>query len=96
MSKNDDVADRLALPLELSSVHSVFLVSIFKKYIPDPLHVLRHEPLEIREDSTYIEKPIRIIDTKEQKLRTRTIHWVKVLWENYGPEEATWELWDQV
>ena len=43
-----------------------------------------------------MEKPVRIIDTKEQELRNRTIHWVKVLWENHEPEEATWELWDQV
>ena len=96
MSKIGDVAYRLALPPELSGVHNVFHVSMLKKYVPDPSHVLRHEPLEIREDATYVEKPIQIIDTKEQELRTRTIQWVKVLWENHGPEEATWELRDQV
>ena len=58
--------------------------------------MVQHEPLEIREDATYVEKPVRIIDTKEQELRNRTIHWVKVLWENHEPEEATWELRDQV
>ena len=96
VSKIGDVAYRLALPPELSGVHNVFHVSMLKKYVPDPSHVLRHEPLEIREDATYVEKPIQIIDTKEQELRTRTIQWVKVLWENHGPEEATWELRDQV
>ena len=58
--------------------------------------MLRHEPLEIREDATYIKKLVRIIDKKEQELRNWTIHWVKVLWENHEPEEATWELRDQV
>ncbi|XXG53634.1 hypothetical protein AAC387_Pa03g1701 [Persea americana] len=82
---------RLALPPELSSVHNIFHVSMLKKYVPDPLHVFRHEPLEIKEDATYVGKPIQIIDTKEQELRTWTIHWVKVLWENHGPEEVTWE-----
>ena len=43
-----------------------------------------------------MEKPVRIIDTKEQELRNRTINWVKVLWENHEPEEATWEIRDQV
>ena len=50
-----DVAYRLALPLELSGVHNVFHVSMLKKYVSDPSHVLRHEPLEIREDATYVE-----------------------------------------
>jgi hypothetical protein len=96
VSKICDVAYRLALPPELSSVHNVFHVSMLKKYVSDPSHVLRHEPLEIREDATYVKKPIQIIDTKAQELRTRTIQWVKVLWENHELEEATWELWDQV
>ena len=74
MSKIGDVAYRLALPPELSCIHSVFHVSMLKKYVLDPLHILRHEPLEIREDATYVEKHVQIIDTKEQELRTRTIH----------------------
>ena len=69
---------------------------MLEKYVRDPTHVLQHEPLEIREDATYVDKPVKIIDTKEQELRNRTIHWVKVLWENHEPEEATWELRDQV
>ena len=89
VSKIGDVAYRLALLSELSGVHNVFHVSVLKKYVPNPLHVLRHEPLEIREDATYVEKPVQIIDTKEQELRTPTIHWVKVLWESHRPEEAT-------
>lgn len=69
---------------------------MLKKYVSNPTHVLLHEPLEIREDASDVERPSRIIDTKEQELRNRTIHWVKVLWENHEPEEATWELRDQV
>ena len=85
-----------ALPPELSGVHNVFHVSMLKKYVPNLSHVLRHEPLEIREDATYVEKPVQINDTKEQELRTQTIHWVKVFWGNHRPEEATWERRDQV
>ena len=96
LSKIGDVAYRLALPPELSGVHNVFHVSMLKKYVPNPSHVLQHEPLEIREDASYVEKPVRIVDTKEQELRNRTIHWVKVQWKNHEPEEATWELREQV
>ena len=35
------VAYRLDLPPELSKVHNVFHVSMLRKYIPDPSHVLR-------------------------------------------------------
>ena len=45
---------------------------------------------------TYDEKPLRVIDVNEQGLRTWTIRWVKILWEHHSPEEATWELEEQV
>ena len=41
------VAYKLALPSELVSVHNVFYVSMLKKYIPDPSHVLSQEPIEV-------------------------------------------------
>ena len=44
------VAYRLALPPKLSSVHNVFHVSMLRKYISDPSHVLGHEPIEVHED----------------------------------------------
>ena len=96
LSRIGEVAYRLALPPELSEVHNVFHVSMLKKYVSDPSLVLGHEPLEIQEDATYVGKPVAIINAKQQELRNRTIHWVKVLWENHEPEEATWELRDQV
>ena len=40
LSKVGDVAYRLALPPELFEVHNVFHVSMLKKYIPNPSHVL--------------------------------------------------------
>ena len=63
--KVGDVANRLTLPLELSRVHNVFHISMLKKYVPNPSHVLQHEPLEIQEDASYVEKSVKIVDTKE-------------------------------
>lgn len=93
-SRIEDVAYHPALPLELAGVHNVFQVSMLK-YILDPSHILSYELLEIEEDAAYIEKPMRANDTTERVLRTKIIYWVKVLWDNHGPEEATWELPDQ-
>ncbi|KAL5550449.1 hypothetical protein UlMin_000625 [Ulmus minor] len=83
------VAYKLALPSELSTVHNVFHVSMLQKYISDPSHVLESEPIEIREDLTYEEQPVQILDRKDKALRNKVIPLVKVLWRNHKVEEAT-------
>ncbi|CAL2238353.1 unnamed protein product [Prunus armeniaca] len=85
------VAYRLALPTELSRIHDVFHVSMLRKYMPDPSYVLEHQPVELSEDLTYKEQPVQILDRKEQRLRSRSIPVVKVLWRSQAVEEATWE-----
>ena len=84
-----DVAYRLKLPPEFAGVHDVFHVSMLRKYVRDPSHVIRYDEVQVKPNSTYVERPLRIIDEKEQVLRTRTIRWVKLLWDHHGPEEAT-------
>ena len=69
---------------------------MLKKYVEDPTYVLHYQPLDIKPDASYIARLVTVIDTKEQVLRTQTIHWVKVQWEHHTPEAATWELRDQV
>ncbi|KAL5568676.1 hypothetical protein UlMin_025251 [Ulmus minor] len=83
------VTYKLALPSELSTVHNVFHVLMLRKYISDPSHVLESEPIEIREDLTYEEQPVQILDRKNKALRNKVIPLVKVLWRNHKVEEAT-------
>ncbi|KAL5573610.1 hypothetical protein UlMin_023207 [Ulmus minor] len=90
------VAYKLALPPELSSVHNVFHVSMLKKYVSDPSHVLEHEPIQVNEDLTYEENPVQILDRKDKTLRNKVIPLVKVLWRNHKIEEATWEREDDM
>ncbi|XP_052187706.1 uncharacterized protein LOC127798285 [Diospyros lotus] len=85
------VAYRLALPVALSNIHDVFHVSQLRKHEPDPTQVLRNETIEIRNDLTYPEEPVRILDQRDQVLRNKVIPLVKVLWGNHDEEEATWE-----
>ena len=85
------VAYRLDLPPELSKVHNVFHVSMLRKYIPDPSHVLRDQPVELKDNLTYKEQPMQIVDRREKILRNKVIPLVKVLWGNHGIKEATWE-----
>ncbi|CAL2250755.1 unnamed protein product [Prunus armeniaca] len=90
------VAYRLALPPELSRVHDVFHVSMLRKYMPDPSHVLEYQPVELEEDLSYEEQPVQILDRKEQRLRSRSIPVVKVLWRSQTVEEAIWEPEEQM
>ena len=73
------VAYILELPLELSKVHNVFHVSMLRKYIPDPSHVLRDHPVELKDNLTYKEQPMQMVDRREQILRNKVIPLVKVL-----------------
>ena len=91
VSKVGPVAYRLKLPPKLSRIHDIFHVSILRKYISDPSHVLREHPVQLKENLTYEETPVQIIDRKEQVLRSKVIHLVKVLWKNHEREAATWE-----
>ena len=85
------VAYKLALSEELSQIHNVFHVSMLRKYIFDPSHILTDLPMQIEKNFTYEERPIEILDRKDKVLRTKTIPLVKVLLRNHSNEEATWE-----
>ena len=85
------VAYRLALHLELSSVHNVFHLYMLRKYILDPSHVLKYEPIEVHEDLTYKEQPVQLLDRKNKMHRCKVISLVKVLCRNHKVEETTWE-----
>ena len=90
------VAYRLDLPEEFSRVHNVFHISMLRKYIPDPSHVLEIPEIELRDDLSYEEQPVQILGREEKELRNKTISLVKVLWRNHLVEEATWKREDQM
>ena len=61
------------------------------KYIAYPSHILKEQPIQLKENLTYEEYPVEIVDHRDQVLRNKVIPLVKVLWQNHGAEEATWE-----
>jgi hypothetical protein len=83
------LAYRIALPLDLVRMHDVIHVSMLRKYISNPNVIVEYEPLEIQKGLTYVEELVKIVDKKEQVLRTKTIPIVKVLWRNHGVKEAS-------
>ncbi|KAA0036588.1 ty3-gypsy retrotransposon protein [Cucumis melo var. makuwa] len=89
-------AYRLELPPSLSVVYDVFHVSMLRKYVSDPSHVVDYEPLEIDENLSYTEQPVEVLAREVKMLRNRQIPLVKVLWRNHRVEEATWEREDDM
>ncbi|XP_075499278.1 uncharacterized protein LOC142537666 [Primulina tabacum] len=84
-------AYRLTLPPNLNKVHNVFHVSMLRKYLSNPSHVQKYEPLDLMPNLTYEEIPIQILDRKVKVLRNKEIGLVKVLCRNHLIEEANWE-----
>ena len=63
MDRVGNVAYRLELPPNFANVHPVFHISMLRKYVPDPSHVLQAQEVEISEDLSYEERPVAIVDT---------------------------------
>ncbi|XP_074355560.1 uncharacterized protein LOC141695202 [Apium graveolens] len=82
----------LAFSPQYRHVYNIFHVSLLKKYNPDVKHVIKFEPIEIQEDLSYIEQPLKILEWQEKSLRNKLVRLVKVFWRNPKVEESTWEL----
>ncbi|XP_028107496.1 uncharacterized protein LOC114306458 [Camellia sinensis] len=96
LERIDKTTYHLALPPSLSHIHNVFHVSTLKKYMPDPSHVLDFQPIRLKDDLSYEDEAIDIMDKKDQVLHSKTVPLVKVLWKNHALEEANWEREDDM
>ena len=59
-----EVAYRLELPSDLDRIHEIFHVSMLRKHMPDPSHVLTEQPVERQENLTYEEEPGHILNRR--------------------------------
>ncbi|KAL6316893.1 hypothetical protein AAG906_023548 [Vitis piasezkii] len=58
---------------------------------PNPTWVVDLQDVQISEDTSYVEEPLRILEVGEHRFRNKVIPAVKVWWQHHGIEEATWE-----
>jgi hypothetical protein len=86
----------LELPPQLSDVHDVFHVSQLRKCLRVLEEQMPLEELQVGEDLTYQEYPVKILDTSEKVTRNNRYRISKVQWSNHTEEEATWEKEDQL
>jgi hypothetical protein len=81
----------MELPDHLADVHDVFHVSQLKKCLRVPEEQLSIEELSVQDDLTYIEYPIKILDTLTHVTSNKVIKMCKVQWSHCREDEATWE-----
>jgi hypothetical protein len=91
LERHGEVAYQLELPESLASVHDVFHVSQLKKCLCVPKEQIPLEELTIKENLTYKEYPVKILETTERVTRSRVIKMCKVQWSRYSEAKATWE-----
>ena len=80
LEKKGEVAYCLELPPSLSGVHDVSQVSQLKKCLRVSEEQTPLEGLEVQEDLTYTEHPVKILDTSERSTRNKRIKMCRVQW----------------
>ena len=64
---------RLELPTSLSRVHDVFHISQLKKCLRVPEEQAPLDGLDVQGDLTYIELPVKILETSERVTQNKLI-----------------------
>jgi hypothetical protein len=91
LEKRGEVAYQLELPPQLSDVHDVFHISQLKKYLCVPEKQIPMDDLDAKEDLSYQEYLVKILETSERVTQNKRIKMCKVQRSHYTEEEATWE-----
>jgi hypothetical protein len=83
------VAYELKLPIDWK-IHNVFYISLLRKYVSDPTHVLSDLP-NVAIEGELLAEPERILKVDTQYLRNRSFRRFLVKWKDYREEQPSWE-----
>lgn len=64
---------------------------MLRKCTPDLTWAIDLQDVQINQDTSYLEKPLQILEAEEHRLKNKLILIVKVWWQHHWIEEATWE-----
>lgn len=79
MERIGNVANRLDLPLDMSSICLVFHVSMLKKLVGDPSLIMPLKGVDVEENLTYEKVPIEILERQVKRLHNKEIASIKAL-----------------
>jgi hypothetical protein len=91
LEKKGEVAYQLELPSQLLDVHGMFHVSQLKKCLCVPEEQKPMEDLDAKEDLSYQEYPVKILETSKRVTQNKRIKMCKDQCSHHTKEEATWE-----
>jgi hypothetical protein len=91
IERKGEVAYRIQLPEDMSTIFPVFHVSQLKKCLRVLKERVEAKDLKIGSDLVHQEQPIKILDTKDRITRNSTIKTYKVLWSHHDECDAMWE-----
>ncbi|XP_028054833.1 uncharacterized protein LOC114259045 [Camellia sinensis] len=84
-----EVGDRPLLGPELVQETTEKVNLIQQQYLRDPFHAIEPTHVLLKDDYTYEERPIQIVNRRIKRLGNKEIPLVKVNWQNHGGTYAT-------
>ena len=94
IERKGNVAYKLQLPLEMSTIFNVFHVSLLKRCLRIPDEAIAPTNIKLQLDLTNEEKPIRVLEEMERVTWSKVIKFYKVVWNNHSEQDAMWERED--
>lgn len=80
MRRVGEVEYGLALPLALLAIHTIFNVSMLRRYILDESQMLQYDFVELDNRLTLVEEPTTVIARYVCKFHSRSSPIMKVQW----------------
>ena len=78
----------------MSAIFNVFHVSQLRKFLRVPDEAIEPTNVKLQSDLTYEEKPIQVLEEIERVTWSKVIKFYKVVWNNHGEQDATWQWVD--
>ena len=72
------VAYWIRLPFRLAAIHDIFHISQLRKCVKIPEEIIEQQDLEIEPDLSYVEYPMKILDSKERSTRREKVKMYKI------------------
>ena len=78
----------------MSTIFNVFHVSQLRKCLRIPNEAIEPTNIKLQSNLTYEEKPIQVFEEMERVTQSKVIKFYKVVWNNHGEQDVTWEQED--